>query len=130
MSRLRENLSTGVWWGSRYAFAYVVVGTIIALARRDVLESYGLTLPGLIGAYVAGGIGGGALTGLLLPLVRGQFSAAVVGFLVALPVMLMFSVAMSPPDLWSSEGILSWVISAAFLGPLCGAGLWRVMQRD
>ena len=83
MARLRQNLSTGLWWGIRYAMVYSLVGGTIAIARPAVLESYGLTLPGLIALYLGGGIGGGALTGLLLPLVRGHLSAAVVGFIVS-----------------------------------------------
>lgn len=130
MSRRRGNLATGLWWGTRYAMVYSLVGITVAIVRPAVLESYGLSLPELIGLYIAGGIGGGALTGFLLPLVRGQLSAAVVGFVVALPLMFMFAAAMDPGEVWSFEVTLGWILSAALLGPLCGAGVWRVMHPD
>jgi len=130
VSPLRGNLSTGLWWGIRYALAYSVIGIAVAVARGGVPASYGLTLLQLIGLYVAGGIVGGALTGLLLPLVRGQLSAALVGFVVALPIMFMFAASMDPEELGSAEVTLAWLLSAAFLGPVCGAGLWQVIHRD
>lgn len=129
MSRLSENVSTGLWWGSRYAVVYSIVGTIIALARRSALQNYGLTLPQLIGLYVLGGISGGMITGLMLPLVRGQVSAAIVGFFVALPIMAMFGAAMYPNELWSSNFFVTSALSAGLLGPLCGIGMWRVTNR-
>jgi hypothetical protein len=126
MSRLRENLSTGLWWGTRYALVYSVVGVTIAIARRGTLEAYSLTLLQLIALYVAAGIGGGALTGLLLPFVRSQISAGVVGFVVTLPIMFMFGMAMYSDEIWSSEVTSAWIISAILLGPACGVGLWRI----
>jgi hypothetical protein len=40
--------------------------------------------------------------------------------------MFMFAPAVDPRDLWSSDTILAWVLSAAFVGPVCGVGLWRI----
>lgn len=125
MSKPRSNLSTGLWWGSRYAMAYAVVGTIIAIVNPDALKAYGMTLLQLIGLYVASGLVGGAMFGLLLPLVQGQLSAAVVGFLVALPLMFMFGMAMYPEEVGSSLSIWTAVLSAFALGPICGALMWR-----
>jgi hypothetical protein len=129
MPGFRDNISTGLWWGIRYAAAYSLVGTLIAVARRGTLAEYGLTLPWLVGLYVVGGIGAGALAGLLLPLVRGELTAGLVGFVVAAPVMFMFAVALNPADLWSYDTVLAWLLSAALLGPVCGVGLWRISRR-
>jgi hypothetical protein len=67
-------------------------------------------------SYVVGGISGGAVFGLLRRFVRGRLTAALLGFLVGLPVFAAIIPFMVPRSEWIFPGLPTIVGSALLLG--------------
>ena len=113
---VRWGVGAGLW----FAAAYSVLAAAIFAARGSApLAGAGLTLPGVVAAYFAGGAAGGALVGLGRPLLRWQVGAMLVGVLAAGPLALALLHALGARP------------SRADLGPAGGAALaaliWGVM---
>lgn len=77
----------------------------------------------VIAAYAIAGLIGGGVFGLLLPLGRTRLGAALLGLIVAVPVMHLVSLAV---DLEGTPRLKVVLLTAALLGPMCGVGLWYV----
>src|SRR5258708_31252322 len=92
----------------------------MAVANAEALRQRGLSVPTVIALYPVVSVGGGLLTGVFLPLARSMVCAAVVGFVVAVPLLLVLGIAGPPGEIVSSKGILSATITAVLLGPASG----------
>ena len=106
---------------------YVVV--LVAVKGPQVLEVYDTTLPTVVGIYFAGGLLGGVIVGLLLPLGRCWFGAMLVGALAAQPVFAMVGMAMYPPSEWATELPLMLLVLAAPMGSAVGLKFWYDYRR-
>jgi len=102
----------------------------MAVANAEALRQRGPSVPTVIALYPVVRVGGGLLTGVLLPPARSMVCAAVVGLVVAVPLLLVLGIAGPPGEIVSSKGILSATITAVLLGPASGAGLWWVIHRQ
>ena len=128
--RLGLNLGTGVRWGLYYAAVYSAVGTVLYVLRGpDLLAGYGLTFVEMLASYVAGGLVGGVVVGLFLPMGRTAVGAALLGFIAVLPFCFAAALTMTEPAQWSSEIPLVPLVTAALLGPLSGLGTWIYRSR-
>ncbi len=125
-----QRVRVGLGWGLSFAGVYTAFVLVVALLRGSApFERVGTTLPKAIAAYVVAGLLGGAAFGLLLPVGRTRLGAAVLGFVIALPVMYTITIAMDPAAL---ENTSRWVVtlgSAVILGPAGGLSLWYVNRR-
>lgn len=126
--RVTSNLRTGLEWGLSFALFYSAYVLLLALIKGPgVFIRAGTTLLTVVAAYFLGGLVGGAAFGLLLPLGRSLTGAAVLGFIVALPVTAAIGMSLWPPEVWLSKTPVI-LIASGTLGPLCGASMWFVTQ--
>ena len=104
----------------------LLLGAWITVLRifggKSPFEELGTTYPAAAATYLACGIVGGALVGLMLPWVRGKWTAALMGWIAAVPCAILMGFAM--------EGVatVDWgavaFMSVAF-GPILGYRAWR-----
>ena len=80
-------------------------------------------------AYCLAGLVGGGVFGLLLPMGRTRRGAALLGFLVALPITYALGMAVEPPERWFSRLPVVALLSAVILGPASGLSMWYVNRR-
>ena len=89
-TRVERRMGWGVSWGSAIASVFSAFAALqFAIHAAAMLAKYDLGLVAIIATYFAGGIAGGAVVGLLLPLAQRRIGAAVVGVLAILPIALM-----------------------------------------
>jgi len=121
MTPLLKNLRWGVFWGACGAVFYGAYAVLLYLfAGAQAFSSKGATLGGTLGAYALGGVGAGVVLGLLRPLVRWWWGAALVGFFCAIPVWLGGLLAIqsfTPP---SRDDLYMVLILSGISGPVCG----------
>lgn len=119
-----DRLKAGITWGLCFVATYIVfVIGLFLLRGPGPFERSGTTLPKVVAAYAIGGLVGGAVFGILLPLGRTRVGAALLGLVVALPVMHVISLAV---DLEGVPRLTVVLLSAVALGPMCGVGLWYI----
>lgn len=105
MSTVSEGrIRIGLEWGASFAAVYSAYVTLLWLLRGEgPFERADTTLGKVILAYFLAGLVGGAVFGLLLPMGRNRWGAALLGFLVALPVTYALGMAVEPPERWFSR---------------------------
>lgn len=116
MSGLLHRCRTGVGFGLVLASIYSAYVIVVFVASDGaVFERRGLSLGSTLLTYLAGGIVGGILYGVLAPLARWRFGAFMVGYIVAIPVCLGAAVALPDVDFGSR---VTWFALA--IAPLAG----------
>jgi len=121
---------TGLGWGLAFATCYSGYVLLLWIARgRVVFDRVGMNVWEVILAYYGSGLVGGAIVGALLPLGRSRPGAALLGFLVAFPVLYTLGMFLEPAAAWGSELLLAAALSASFVGPLCGLAVWHIDRR-
>jgi hypothetical protein len=97
MGGLERNLRTGMGYGVAYAAVYSAFVLVLALVVGERLfAGSGTSLVRVVFGYVAAGVGGGLVVGLLLPLGGTKLGAALVGFVAAIPVFFAFGMGGEP----------------------------------
>lgn len=96
-----------------YTMAAVVS---VTLRGPQILERYHVNLWQLIALYVFGGLAGGLLVGLLLPLCRRPLGAALTGFIAMLPASVAATFAFATPQEWHDVFPAAPLIVAALYG--------------
>lgn len=115
-----ERVRIGVAWGVGLAlvFCIYVIGLYI-LRGSEPFERVGSSLGKTLLAYLAGGVAGGAIVGVLFPFTRHWFGRSVVGILAAFAASLGIGMAMfGPPTGWMASHWFATSISAVFFGVL------------
>ena len=99
---LSRDIKTGIVFGIILATIYSAFATIVfALGGASVLEEYNTSLATVILAYYSGGLLGGLIVGLLMPMTRHWVGSLLVRLVVAAVVLLGARMAMSgPPWVW------------------------------
>jgi hypothetical protein len=116
-----SNLLWGVYWGICGFIFYSLVAAAILLARGSAaFHAAGTTLGGAITGYLAGGLGAGIMLGLLRPLARWWWGAAVMGFFCALPVWFATMIAVQGFARIAHEDLQAILLFSAATGPICG----------
>jgi hypothetical protein len=127
MHSAREGIVVGVIMATLYS-AFVVV--VYAVNGSRPFVEHGVTLPGVIAAYYAGGVFAGALLGTLWPRVRSRLEAMLVGILGAFVVVMAAGVAMyGYPSSWNDASWISILFTALAFGIL-GANMFWSGQRQ
>jgi hypothetical protein len=110
-SRWRRDVGWGVVGGCLMALYYTTIAILIYLIRGPAaFGTYGITFGQTVLAYWAGGVAGGLVLGVLLPVARNRLGKGVLGILVALPVFVAIALIM---------GDLHWgavLVCATFFG--------------
>jgi hypothetical protein len=107
------------------AILFSGVAVLVRVTRgAEPFERVGVALPSLLLAYVTGGLVAGALAGLLLRYARTAFGMALVGFVVALPVVHAAAMAMHSIEEWiRADVVITSLITALVLGPAGALGI-------
>jgi hypothetical protein len=114
-----SNVRTGLEWGLYFAAVFVVLATPVAVMKgSDLKERYHVTYLGLVSIYLFGGLTGGLVAGLLLPLCRWTVGAMLVGFVAILPVGFLVSLVITPAEKWSEMIPLLPLLGSAIAGPV------------
>jgi hypothetical protein len=126
--RLTEDLRIGIRVGLSFSVAFSVLAAmafVILLINREagaLKRDTGLNFPEILLLYVAGGLVGGVLIGLLRPLRSTAVGSFVLGSISAFPCFMGYILMTSPRTEWYPFGVL-----AALGGSmaLCGSlGFW------
>jgi hypothetical protein len=89
-------------------------------------QSTGVGLVAIIVTYVIGGMLGGAIVGLLRPLMRERWGAILVGMIAALPVVLGFTFAMyGSMATWEGSTWGGTLLTAVVLGTIGAVAWWE-----
>jgi NhaP-type Na+/H+ or K+/H+ antiporter len=116
--RRTPNIVLGAVLGLAMALGFTVIALVIYRLRGpETFERLGTSLSQTIALYVIGGIIGGGLFGLLLPLTTYRWGASLVGVCAAVPFYLAAAVV--------ADGTLSsGLIPAVVVGAIAGYVLW------
>jgi hypothetical protein len=126
---MSSNVRQGLWWGAAFATLYSLAAVgIFVLHAPGPFHANGVSLPAVLALYWVGGLAGGLIYGLLLPLGRTLAGAMVLGFLVALPVAAAASLLVERQSRTPAPILV--IGFAALMGPLCGAGIWYQARRS
>lgn len=114
----------------------VVIGTIAG--PSNVFARYHASIWALVAACLLSAPLVGLIVGALLPWVKRPVSAAIVGVLAAVPLVLAIRVATDGMGHWSARDAIVSPVSAVLIGASCGliawymnpsAGSWRLKRR-
>lgn len=90
LKTIGERLAWGARWGAIVGSVYCGLAFLILLARGDEpFEQLEVTFFDTVLTYMAGGIIGGCIVGLMRPMARSRAGSATIGFFAALPVATM-----------------------------------------
>jgi hypothetical protein len=124
---LRGRIRSGLAWGAGFAAAYSVYVILVGILNgRAPFEAAGTSLARVVGVYWLGGLLGGTVFGLALPLTRTRGGAAIVGALAAFPVWCAIGLAVEPVSRWLTTVPANAGMLALVAGPICGVALWYV----
>ena len=124
---MTENVKRGILVGLFFAAAYSLYVVVLYLLRgAEPFEAHHTTLPRVLGAYLFGGTTGGAIVGLLQPLIRNRITAIGVGILAALFVSLGLTIATNGLfSEWRSPEWITIAIMSILFGSYGGLYFWR-----
>jgi hypothetical protein len=109
--------------GLSYGMAIFLVGLLHAVLRG--LPGGWTELSRMFALCMLGGLGGGAALGVLRPLVRGRFSAALVGIPVAaIAFVLAAPLAWGLPP-WDDSKLFALIVGSIGFGAYLGSYFWR-----
>jgi hypothetical protein len=116
-------------WGVAVAGVYIAWVTVLyVLSRGSAFEAKDRSFPAIVLAYLFGGVLGGAIVGVLLPLVRYKIGAAFVGMIAFVPVGLGFRIVLVGFTPWQHDDTLMISTLAVLLGGFAGLVLYGVMD--
>jgi hypothetical protein len=127
--RLVANLPWGALSGLLFGVIYVLILGILFVVRGPELFRYYNTSFGEIAIlYLYGGVGGGLIVGLLRPLLRWWWGAALVGVVAVIPVGFAFQLMRSGFAAWGPKDTLVVVIFSIGFGATVGWVNWGMFR--
>lgn len=120
----RRRFSEGILFGELYASVFVVLATLaLVLSGGRIFDSAHLSYLSYLVCCIVGGAVGGVVFVLVEPLRQWWLGGALMGFLIAFPVIVVFGI----PMLWSQQTVAEILeiaaIPAAIAGPIMGVVL-------
>lgn len=127
---LLNDLVLGIGAGLAIAICLCFYAGILYLFRGPKpFESNGTTLGTVILLYLVGGTVAGAVLGLLFPFTRWRWGAALVGFVAAMPVFVIFRFALEGFTPWTKGDTIVMSVWALTLGSTVGWIFWGMFRR-
>lgn len=100
------------------------VTAVRIIAGPSAFEEMNTTYLAVVLTYYAGGIGGGGVFGLLLPLARTLWGTVLLGYLAALPTVVGIRIATDGFSPWTMPDTVALVFTP-LIGALVAYNLWR-----
>jgi hypothetical protein len=100
------------------------------LGGSDSFSELNTSYPLVVLTYLGSGVCAGALVGLLGRYVSGRWSAACLGFGLAIPCGLAFATAMGNMPPWTLDDIVVTLLFAVTLGAGVGYQYWRIFAGE
>jgi hypothetical protein len=95
---------------------YAIVTRIVA--GPGAFDQYHMTVVSLVATYVGGALLGGTMVGLLRPITKNPFGAALVGFITAVPITAVLVRFLDEAKTWSSFDTYIVVLGSLAYGVL------------
>lgn len=128
---LSQDLVLGIGGGLAIALLLCVYAAILYLLRgAESFVANDVTLGAAISVYIVGGVIAGAVVGVLLPITRWRWGAALVGFLAAMPVFAIVRALLEGFRPWTSVDTIVMILWALTLGSSVGWIYWRIFHSD
>lgn len=126
---LRRNLRIGLLFGVVFGGGYSLwICFLWVVGGEQALSQHGFGLMEGIAAYFGGGLVGGTIVGLLLPLRKWAWGAVLLGIALCVPMSIgIVAVSVSPDRLWSWSGIPLATGIGALIGGVTG---WQAWSED
>jgi hypothetical protein len=125
VQRIKVGLFLGLCVGALFAS---IVGVQIVFRGTDWLLERGLHPAPVLVGYLLGGAVGGVIIGLLAPMGRTWYGAALLGFVVAVPVFYVMVPVAEPPG-GGAVGLTRAVLELSlYMGPVIGLGVWAGLR--
>lgn len=127
-SRMSARLRWGLKWGCTAALFFAVWATFVRLSSgRGPFEELGIPYSAVVLSYIAFGVGGGLVLGLLQPFaLKSRTGAALTGGILAFLLYAGYStIDGSPPWRWSGFMWTVHVIVSGFVGGIGGVVHWN-----
>jgi hypothetical protein len=125
-----DDVAARVWLGTSRGFRAGLIFGCIALVADLLLgnlisERFGLTPVTATVIYLAAGLSGGAIVGLLLPAIRDGYSAALVAAAGFVPLIVMIRIALHGAAGWRAGEVFGLGLGALIMGSVWGPTVWR-----
>ena len=117
-------------WGLAFAGVFCAWAVILlVLGGPSAFLKQGISFAQAVSGYVFGGVAAGIVVGLLRPLLKYGWSAALVGILAAVPVGIAFQVATRGGRWASPNSLITVAIFSLTVGAIGGITLREVVWR-
>ena len=129
----RRSLIADLRWGATWGFLVglclsLFVAVLFAIRGPQLFLPYGTTLWLVVGLYLVGGLAGGLITGLLRPLAKWRWGAALIGVFAAIPVGLGCRLMQAGFAPWELNDSLTMMIFSVALGASVGWIYWGIFR--
>ena len=129
---LLSNVVWGIKWGLVYAAIYCAWVVVLIVLNGSLTIPFRKDMPVnallVMATYLWGGVTAGAVLGLLRPLARHRWGAAMVGLAAGLPVALGVRAGMKGFAPWEGEDTFLLAVFAVFMGGGSGLVTWRIFN--
>lgn len=125
------NLVWGIAWGLLLSCCLIVFVAVLFLFQgQQPFNAYQTTVRAVVVLYLVGGALGGLVVGVLRPLTKWRWGAAVVGVLAAVPVGLGTRVLRAGLSPWQSKDLVVLIVFCVALGAPVGWIYWRIFRES
>lgn len=123
------NLRWGALWGLLFGVIYVVILMILFVLQGPALfRGYDTTFGAVAALYLAGGVASGMVVGILRPLLKWRWGAALAGIFAAIPIGLAAEFMLMDAAVWSTKDTWVVIIFAVALGAPVGWMFWGIFR--
>lgn len=117
-----RNIIWGVRYGVTIAVPFCIVAILVfAIGDSRSLNASGLTITGVLTAYVLSGIAAGGIVGVFRPFLRSRVGSTLVGILASMPVWTVIKYTIRPGSWQEVDFIMVFGLSIVYgviLGPV------------
>lgn len=124
------NIAWGIRWGVLFSLGFIAYIALLFLARGQApFAEYGMTFGRLVTLYLGAGMASGAVVGVLRPLGRWFWGAAVIGFFAGVVVASCLMFLENGVFAWGAEDVVKVTVLGLVWGPAGGLMLRTLFRR-
>jgi hypothetical protein len=122
---LAKNIKWGIGYGVVIAGIFSVwAGFVYVVNGTTAVQKYHASLLAVIGAYVACGVFGGVILGVLRPVSHTKVGNAVTGFAIGVACGPCFRIALDGISQWTL-GDVGWLLYTGIFGTVCAIATYK-----